>query len=343
LFGRVRKRDRRIERLLALLSPGSRPNLNALRDIANAIEPLTLNIKQMGYRLARDLAAALPPDRGGEPSPVALKSSLSTQEAIASAWVAYWCGQLHIPVIYHRKIWELCYVLQSIYNADLIRQGSRGLGFGCGTEPIPSYLAAHGVFVTATDLAPARAASRGWIKGGQHTSANEAFLDHLVGREQFDQQVSLRSVDMNAIPTDLTGFDFCWSICALEHLGSIRNGLAFVENSLRTLRPGGMAVHTTEFNIRDDGPTVDNWDTVAFQRKHLEALADRLEEQGHRVAPFDFSLGEGPLDKFIDLPPYNYDLPACLDEWLGPPVHLKLTINGLVTTCAGLIIHKAPA
>ena len=37
-----------------------------------------------------------------------------------------------------------------------------------------------------------------------------------------------REVDMRAIPTDLRGFDFAWSSCALEHLGSLGAGMAFV-------------------------------------------------------------------------------------------------------------------
>jgi len=31
------------------------------------------------------------------------------------------------------------------------------------------------------------------------------------------------------LPADLTGFDFCWSICALEHLGTIAQGLDFIK------------------------------------------------------------------------------------------------------------------
>jgi hypothetical protein len=159
----------------------------------------------------------------------------------------------------------------------------------------------------------------------------------------FDRHVVLEYVDMNDIPDTLTGYDFCWSICALEHLGSIAQGLDFIENSLSTLRPGGLAVHTTEFNIRPDGPTIDNWPTVAFQRRHMEKIRQRLEAAGHRVAPFDFTLGDGPLDKFVDLPPWSHDLPPEMNEWLGEPSHLKLGFDGIVATCIGIIITKAPA
>ena len=148
--------------------------------------------------------------------------------------------------------------------------------------------------------------------------------------------------DMNAIPADLAGYDFCWSICALEHLGSIEKGLAFVENALAVLKPGGLAVHTTEFNIAPRGPTIDHWPTVLFQRDHLLALAGRLAAAGHEVAPFDFALGDRPMDRFIDLPPWSHDMPAEWQGWHGTPAHLKIALDGFVSTCFGLVVRKAP-
>jgi SAM-dependent methyltransferase len=330
--------------LRALLRPvngRSQPNLNELRLVANAIDPLSLSIKQMGYSLAQQLAAALPRPAETHARHVGLSSSLSTQAAIESDWVAHWCRELGIATIYHRKIWELCFALQAIYEAGFLREGMRGLGFGCGTEPLPSYFAGHGIAVTATDLAPDRAAENGWVHSHQHATAPEqAFMPHLVSRADFDRLVGMRYVDMNHVPDDLADYDFCWSICALEHLGSIELGLRFIENSVATLKPGGLAVHTTEYNIRHDGPTIDNWPSVAFQRRHLEEVADRLRTQGHEVAPFDFALGDGPLDRFVDLPPHVHDLPEELARWVGPPAHLKVAFDGLIVTCAGLVIRK---
>jgi 2-polyprenyl-3-methyl-5-hydroxy-6-metoxy-1,4-benzoquinol methylase len=334
--------DIRIRDLLSLFLPDARPNVHQLRLMANAIEPLSLNIKQMGYALARQLADALPTSVPTQPRTANLPNSLSTQGAIESDWAAHWCNELRIPVVYHRKVWELCFVLQSIYDRGHIRPGARGLGFGCGTEALPSYFAAQGISVVATDQAPQSAAEAGWVHTGQHATAIEqCFMPHLVDRARFDRNVAMRYVDMNDIPDDLTDFDFCWSICALEHLGSIDHGLRFIENSLKTLHPGGLAVHTTEFNIRDDGPTIDNWPSVAFQRKHIERITAKLRAQGHKIVPFDYSLGDGPLDRFVDLPPFHHDLPEHIGKWLGEPNHIKLAMDGLVVTCIGIAVEKA--
>jgi SAM-dependent methyltransferase len=330
-----------LSQLMELVGEDSRPNVNALRQLANAIEPLSLSVKQMGYQLAQQMADALPLPENTSPRHVGVVSSLSTQSAIESDWVMHWCAQLKVPVVFHRKLWELAFTLQVLYDENLIRAGVRGLGFGCGSEPLPSYFAAQGMDVTITDLPHDEAAASGWVDTGQHAgSLDAAFFSNLVDRPSYDKHVQLRYVDMNAIPDDLRDYDFCWSICALEHLGSIDAGLSFIENALATLKPGGVAVHTTEFNIRPDGPTIDNWPSVAFQRKHIEGLIEKLEAQGHHIEPLDLRLGDKPLDKFVDVPPYHHDLPPEIRDWLGTPAHLKLAFDGLVVTCLGLKITK---
>lgn len=317
-------------------------NCRELNAAIRNIPAAQLNIKFFGYALAQSLAAELPVRRGTVARQIGLSSKASTQADMESDWVAHWCGALGIPVIFHRKIWEYAYLLQALHEHGQLRPEARGLGFGCGQEPIPSFLAAQGISVTVTDLAHEEAAAAGWARTHQHAaSTDHAFDPKLVDRATFDRLVQLRIVDMNAIPDDLTDYDFCWSICALEHLGSIERGLRFIERSLATLKPGGVAVHTTEFNIDPGGPTIDHWPTVLFQRGHLVELAQRLEQAGHEVAPLDFDLGDKPLDRFIDLPPWAGDLPPELGRLHAGGGHLKLAVDGFVSTCFGIVIKKA--
>lgn len=335
----------RLAELLNLVDSESHPNLNPLwlklRDMRN----LALNIKFFGYQLAQQLAAALPVRTNLKPGHVGLKSKPSTQADLESDWAAYWCQELKVPLIFHRKLWELAYVLQALYERGVLRADARGLGFGCGAEPIASYLAARNLHVLATDLPADRQEAQGWRESGQHASSQEAlFHAHLVNRAVFDARVKFRFVDMNDIPDDLRDFDFCWSICAFEHLGSIEKGMRFVAESIKTLRPGGIAVHTTEFNFLDDDRTLDNWPTVLFQRAHFEALALQLQDQGHEVAPLDFHVGSKPLDRFIDIPPFSHDWPDAMRfQWGQENFHIKLSVDGFASTCFGLIIKKGDA
>ncbi len=319
----------------------SRPNTHALRVALRDIEALKLNVKSFGYELAARLHEIAPPRDVKSPPTVLLRSKASTQADIESDWVAYWAGQMKTGVVYHRKLWELCYVLQAIHQHGHMIPQAKGLGFGCGEEVLPSYLAARGVEVTVTDLPPEDARVKGWTETGEYTASLEkAFHSNLVDRASFDRKVRLLYVDMANIPNDLRDYDFCWSICALEHLGSIASGLDFIENSLKTLKPGGLAVHTTEFNFFNDRETIDNWVTVLFQRKHFQQIAERLRAQGHSVAELDFDVGNQILDKFIDIPPYYTELPKSIRESWSPSAHLKLVCDGFVITCFGLIIRK---
>jgi hypothetical protein len=335
--------ERRLSQLLDLTTKNDIPNINALWEVAKDIKLIKLNIKYFGYEIAKALAASLPIPSVTYPRHVGLQCKASTQSDMESDWVAHWLKELKIPRLFHRKLWEFGYVLQSIYEAGLMHEGARGLGFGCGIEPLPSYLASKGVKVTVTDLPPDDSRVKGWVNTAQHTTfLDRAFHADLVERGAFEENVELRFVDMNNIPSDLLGFDFCWSICALEHVGSIQQGLAFIENSLDTLRPGGVSVHTTEFNFLNDEETIDNWGTVLFQKRHFSALAEKLKSQGHHVAALDFDVGRKPMDRFIDLPPWSHDATEYQRNiWSGDEQHIKLAVDGFACTCFGVIVRKA--
>lgn len=325
-----------VEKLVKKTNEKNEPNINELWFLTRDIELVKLNIKSMGYQLARDLAKAFPKHEKTSPKFVGLSSRATRQEEFEQEGFVHWCNELKIPVIYHRKLWEYGFVLQSLFDCGLLENGKKGIGFGCGQEPLPSYFASLGMKITVTDLHPDLVEGLGWTETGQHSSALEStYFPELVSRDSFDSNVTLRFVDMNNIPGDLVGFDFCWSICALEHLGSIEKGLNFIENSLNCLNPGGIALHTTEFNYLDDKETIDNWMTVLFQRKHFEAITSRLTQKGHVVAPLNFDVGDDPMDTFIDLPPYAWQ------SDLKDRPHLKLSVDGFACTCFGLAIKKA--
>lgn len=325
--------------------PDGTPNVSDLWHLTKDIELIKLNIKSLGYQLARDLRSQLPQEPVTSPVTLGLSSRAVTQDEFSAPHFRYWCAELDIPIIFHRKIWEYVFALQTMHDCGMLKPGLRALGFGCGQEPLPSYLARRGLSVTVTDLHPDKVRDMGWTETGQHSDSLESlYHPHLVDRDRFNELVSLRYVDMNDIPDDLTGYDVNWSICSLEHLGSIDKGLKFIENSLRTLRRGGVAIHTTEFNYLNNDETVDNWMTVLFQRKHFEGLAARLSQLGHKVAPLDFNVGKGPLDHFIDLPPFEWSrLMEAATRKAEPnqEAHLKLAIDGFASTCFGIVVTKA--
>ncbi|MCB1539600.1 MAG: class I SAM-dependent methyltransferase [Rhodoblastus sp.] len=320
----------------------SRFGIKNKRNVANfrfraAGDLALLNVRLAAYAEARKLAAARANLSFEQPGSVELRSKVSTQADLEAQWATFWLRELGLTFAYHRKLWELAYVMQALHRAGFIAEGRSGVGFGCGREIIPSYLAARGIDVLATDLPEDAKTATAWIETGQYAAAlSDLHFAHLCTREVFDARVKWRNVDMNDVPKDLGTFDFCWSICAIEHLGTIERAIDFVENAMAHVKPGGMAVHTTEYAFLSRDRPIEKSQTVLFTRADFRVLQDRLRAGGHELAPLDFDPGDGPMDLFIDGPPY----------WHGEPhlpenLHMKATYNGVPTTCFGLIIRKA--
>lgn len=293
-----------------------------------------MNIKNMGYYIAGLQRTKGPQPPAGSPRKVELQSKGCTQRDVESDWLGFWCSEIHCAVIYHRKVWEICYVAQAMYTHGMLAPGKTGLVFGCGEEPLPSLFAKYGAKILATDLDPGSAESAKWIETRQHSSTIERLrMANVCPDPELRKNIDLRYVDMNHIPADLHGkFDFCWSTCSLEHLGSIENGLRFIEESLKTLKPGGVAIHTTEWNMNDEGGTVDHSHTVLFQKKHLLDVIERVRRLGYTVAEPDFTHGEDLFDGITDLPPHG---PHGADV-----MHLRLALSGYRCTSWGMIIQK---
>jgi SAM-dependent methyltransferase len=242
---------------------------------------------------------------------------------------AAWRSRMGFPLHLHRKQWEFVYILQALDRYGALRPGSRGLGFGVGAESLPAFFAAQGCDIVATDLPESVQQASGWRDSGQHADTLAALArPELCDDAAFERHVRFRPVDMTHIPADLTGFDFCWSACAYEHLGSIEAGLRFVKDSVRCLRPGGIAVHTSELNLTSNRATVDHYATVLFRRRDMERLALDLIRAGHAVAPITYDMGDRPLDAHVDTAPYLGD------------AQLKLALRQYVTTSFGLIIRR---
>ena len=99
-----------------------KPDLRDLYIAARDIEIARLNVKQFGYTLARQLEGKLRGvDCSTEPRNHHLVSKPTTQADMESPWFAYWCQQLKIAPIYHRKIWEYAFVLQCLHELRLAR------------------------------------------------------------------------------------------------------------------------------------------------------------------------------------------------------------------------------
>ncbi len=219
----------------------------------------------------------------------------------------FWCRQIGCPPRFHRKLWEFVYILQTLQEHGCLRADARGLGIAPAEAPLSDYFAGLGTQITLSSL--------------DMPSGNGA------GRGATDHP----ALSKNALSDDLRGFDFCWSTCTMAHLGSIEAGKELLTASLETLRPGGLSVHITEYNVKSNAKTMDNRGTVIFRKRDLQDIASEFRLAGHEVAPLNFYGGSHVLDHYVDMPPYRDD------------PHLKLLLLDYTVTSFGIAIRKAAA
>lgn len=256
-----------------------------------------------------------------------LVSCLATQEQLESPAFQAWAARLGRPPGANRKTWEFAFIAQALVERGLVGPGRRGLGFAVGREPLVALFAGMGAELVATDVDAARAEAAGFVEAGDHARGLEDLLvTALCDEATMRRNVRFRNVDLRAIPADLRGFDFVWSACAIEHVGSIDAALACAEATLACLGPGGVAVHTTELNISDPEDTVERGNTVLLRERDVEALSERVAARGYTLT-LDLARGTGDADLAIARPPYPF----------AP--HLKLTFDRFVTTSLGLILE----
>lgn len=247
-------------------------------------------------------------------------------------WYKKICQQMGQNLCTHRKQWEFVYIVYHLYKSGMLSPDSKGLGFGVGVEPLASFFASLGSKITATD-APEEIANRDGWNNSQHQQFSDClekiYQPEMLSREQFEKQVKFQTCDMNNIDVQLKGFDFCWSSCCFEHLGSLQAGLDFVINSVeKTLRVGGIACHTTEYNLSSNDETLESKILSIYRKRDIESLIKQLRERGHIVSELLIAPISHPLDNHVDLPPYKQE------------IHIKLKLADYVCTSLGILVQR---
>ncbi len=240
-----------------------------------------------------------------------------------------WRRESWPPGHLERKLWEWCFILKAARQYGKLVPAVEALGFGVGSEPIPAALAQHGVRVLATDRGHDESGL--WAASGQHMESMRSLSrPHLVSEPELERLVRIRYVDMNDMPDDLGTFDLIWSSCSIEHLGSPQAGIAFVLRSLEHLRPGGLAVHTTELELTRRSTTADYGELAVYRIEDLEHLGELVRTRGFDMPANWYVAMDAPEDRWISF------------GWFpeNDVAHLKLVIGDSVSTSVGLLIAK---
>ena len=251
-------------------------------------------------------------------------------EDFSSEWLPARVRELNETLRLHRKVWEFAVIAQ-VYE-ETIGTGGFALGFGCGREPLPAWLASRGCRVIATDQAAEEAVD--WVSSSQHSGGlADLPLTGICDERRFKELVAFAPLDMRDLPEELLRgyFDFTWSAGSFEHIGGIEAGLQFFLRQMKCLKPGGIAAHTTEFNFANNAKTLESDNLVLFRQRDLEELERRLAAQGDSMWPLDLRPGDHEADAYVDPQPYTGEC------------HLNLAIDHHVSTSVLLVAQRGGA
>ena len=126
-------------------------------------------------------------------------------------------------------------------------------------------------------------------------------------------------------------FDFLWSSCSIEHLGNLQAGMDFVKQAMGLLNPGGIAVHTTEFNVSSNDETLAEGPFVIYRKRDIEQLDYDLRRFDRALGRCDFFAGDHPADIEFDKDPFG---------GIQQLTNIKLSLGGHVAT--NIIAYKYP-
>jgi len=245
----------------------------------------------------------------------------------------------------HRKQWEF-YVIHKKLSEHLCNFDNKfGLGFAVGEEELVPLFVKLNASIIASDLDPNDDSSKDWINSSQHMS--NGFAKYInsgyIEKDLFEKKCKLEYINMNNIPKQFLNneYDFIWSSCALEHLGSIQNGLDFIINSLKCLKKGGIAVHTTEFNFKSNNETLETKSCVSFRKKDFDWLIQKVESLGYYIEPINYNRPDTIVNNYVDKFPYKGSTSAIFFDLNNYDVlksHINLEINGHCSTSIYFVI-----
>jgi len=160
---------------------------------------------------------------------------------------------------FHRKVWEFN---QTLYGLRRLPPDAVALGIGCGHEELMYFLANRIARVVATDV------YEGSYLGGE---SDADVLEHPAKYAPFryrEDHLEVRRMNGLALEAADGAFDFVFCLSSLEHFGGRPDKVRALREMFRVLKPGGVAVVTTEVVLNRLGRGAQY-----FPRRTLLALA----------------------------------------------------------------------
>jgi SAM-dependent methyltransferase len=223
------------------------------------------------------------------------------------------------PARFHRKIWEFNQTLFGLRALRRLAPDAVALGIGCGHEELMYFLANRVARVVATDL------YEGAYIGGESDADVLEYPEKYAPFRYRRDHLEVRRMNGLSLEAVDASFDFAFCLSSIEHFGSRADKLQALREMFRVLRPGGVAVVTTEVILN----------RLGRGRQYFRAsLLDRL------VTEAGFVL-DRPPDLRVEHDYARRPLALPMDTFVTPHVVLR-NFNTIYTSVA-LFLMKPPA
>ena len=185
----------------------------------------------------------------------------------------------------HRKAWEVGMVIHALHRLGAITPTAEILGIGVAKEETISLLSPHIKRLFATDI---YCNPDSW--GDWHGTDLMIDASRFMSTPPYNRRrVVWQHVDGRSLPYEDNSFDAIFSCSSFEHFGSEADIRQAIGEACRVLKPGGVAVISTEFKIsgpRDWFANVQLFDAARIQRVWLDGINWKL------TSPLDLTLDD---------------------------------------------------
>lgn len=240
-------------------------------------------------------------------------------------------GWQGFPIGYeHRKHWEYAHLLRGLEHLGVIRPDSWLLSVAGGCEEPAFELTNHVRWMFVVDL-----------YGTSEFSGQEARRSILTEPSAFTyvphNARRLVTQYMNALDLRFENdfFDAAFCLSSVEHFGGFDGARRALVEMARVIRPGGVAVVTTECIVNAQ-PEFDNPYLFLFTPKLLEELAGSVDGLT-LVEPVDFSVSEASLATVASQP----EAVELARQNITRYPHVVMEREGRYFTSAALFFRKA--
>lgn len=254
-------------------------------------------------------------------TPPALNTVCRTTHALDPEWrrgcddLGFLADRAH----FHRKIWEFSHALYGLRRLRRLAPDAEALGVGAGHEEVIYFLANRLKLVVATDLY-----EDGFLGGEGQADV----LEHPAKYAPFpyrEDHLQVRRMNGLALDAPDGRFDIVFCLSSIEHFGRLDDKARALGEMFRVLKPGGVAVVTTEVVLNRLGRG-----HQYFQREDLLRLVDRA---GFRL--------DSPVDWRVEAEFAARPLALPMDVHAVPHVILR-NFNTIYTSVA-LFLLKPPS